>query len=146
MLVNDLPMLYQPTGEWITKAACANLPTEWWFPRREDTGNQWKVALQICSTCQVRTECLEHAMVNRIDYGIWGGTTAQQRVRRMPRLKFNRPLRQIVHGTASGYSAHLRNPEYWGSPCEQCRLANREAKRAAAARRRVAGSLNKAIP
>jgi WhiB family redox-sensing transcriptional regulator len=30
-------------------------------------------AKAICSECEVRTECLAHALDNRIEHGIWGG-------------------------------------------------------------------------
>ncbi|TMK81786.1 MAG: WhiB family transcriptional regulator, partial [Actinobacteria bacterium] len=38
-------------------------------------------ALSICATCPVRAQCLDYAIRNRETYGIWGGTTPDQRRR-----------------------------------------------------------------
>ncbi len=35
----------------------------------------------ICAGCQVRQECLEFALAHDQRYGIWGGTTAEDRQR-----------------------------------------------------------------
>ncbi|MFN2390310.1 MAG: WhiB family transcriptional regulator, partial [Actinomycetota bacterium] len=32
-----------------------------------------------CSSCPVRSECLEQALVGNEPYGIWGGTSARER-------------------------------------------------------------------
>ncbi len=29
---------------------------------------------RICAECPVRQSCLEYALANRIDHGVWGGT------------------------------------------------------------------------
>jgi WhiB family redox-sensing transcriptional regulator len=41
-------------------------------------------ALALCDTCPVRAQCLEYALRNKESYGVWGGTTPEQR-RRMRR-------------------------------------------------------------
>lgn len=33
-----------------------------------------------CSVCMVKDDCLEFALAARIEHGIWGGTTPDQRV------------------------------------------------------------------
>ena len=38
-------------------------------------------AKMICAGCQVRQECLEFALAHDQVYGIWGGTTPQDRQR-----------------------------------------------------------------
>jgi Transcription factor WhiB len=41
--------------------------------------SQIKEAKQICKTCPVIAECLASALINRENYGIWGGTTGRTR-------------------------------------------------------------------
>ena len=38
-------------------------------------------AKKICADCPVRDECLEYALANKEEGGIWGGLTHNQRVR-----------------------------------------------------------------
>jgi WhiB family redox-sensing transcriptional regulator len=38
-------------------------------------------ARRICATCPVKAECLEYALVHRIDHGVWGGTSERERRR-----------------------------------------------------------------
>jgi WhiB family redox-sensing transcriptional regulator len=38
-------------------------------------------AVAICETCPVRAECLEHALIAREQYGVWGGVREQDRKR-----------------------------------------------------------------
>jgi WhiB family redox-sensing transcriptional regulator len=48
------------------------------FPGPDEDQEQ---ALEVCRTCPVREECLEWALIARERYGIWGGTTEQERRR-----------------------------------------------------------------
>jgi hypothetical protein len=61
------------TDAWRKKAACAGLPTEWWF---EDDRN-WRsdLARKICETCEVNDPCFSDALANPTTHGIWGGRT-----------------------------------------------------------------------
>jgi WhiB family redox-sensing transcriptional regulator len=38
-------------------------------------------ARQICAECPVKAECLEYALENRIDHGVWGGCSERERRR-----------------------------------------------------------------
>jgi WhiB family redox-sensing transcriptional regulator len=40
-----------------------------------------EVARRICDSCPVGERCLEYALRNRIDHGVWGGTSERQRRR-----------------------------------------------------------------
>ena len=41
----------------------------------------------VCAGCEVRKECLEFAMSHEQVYGIWGGTTPEDRQRARRRLR-----------------------------------------------------------
>lgn len=40
-----------------------------------------KRARAICNMCPVMIECLEYAIVNREEFGVWGGSTARDRAK-----------------------------------------------------------------
>ncbi|ATM24525.1 transcription factor WhiB (plasmid) [Streptomyces alboflavus] len=71
-------------GYWSERAACrAAADPEELFA---DGAGQNK-AKAVCSSCPVRTECLAHALDERIDHGVWGGMTERERralLRRRP--------------------------------------------------------------
>jgi WhiB family redox-sensing transcriptional regulator len=39
------------------------------------------VARRICAECPVQAPCLEYALVERIDHGVWGGASERERRR-----------------------------------------------------------------
>lgn len=64
---------------WQADAACAGVGTELFFA---DASGQFSAeALAVCNTCPVRVECLDWALANGDDEGVWGGMTASQRRR-----------------------------------------------------------------
>jgi WhiB family redox-sensing transcriptional regulator len=51
------------------------------------TGRKQREARSFCRVCPVRTECLAHALDQRIEFGVWGGMTERERralLRRRP--------------------------------------------------------------
>jgi|ETN02SMinimDraft_4_1059925.scaffolds.fasta_scaffold200219_2 WhiB family redox-sensing transcriptional regulator len=73
--------LNDSSWEWIDAAACSGHDTSLWFGK-SSTPNFFrdaKIAKAICATCPVQTRCLEFAMVNMIDHGIWGGRNQRER-------------------------------------------------------------------
>jgi len=65
---------------WIAEAACAGLSgpvaSDLFFPSR---GEPTAGARVVCGGCPVREECLDYALRNGIQYGIWGGTSERER-------------------------------------------------------------------
>jgi WhiB family redox-sensing transcriptional regulator len=72
--------------EWLSRAACADYPPDWWFPeeRTPEPARMAKVR-EVCAGCSVRRECLDYGL--RADkagprggHGIWAGLSEGQRV------------------------------------------------------------------
>lgn len=63
---------------WVTKAACSGSNNSIFFPAG---GAGVKLAKQYCMKCSVRNECLEYALLYRIEQGVWGGASERQRVK-----------------------------------------------------------------
>jgi len=69
------------TSDWRDGAACRHHDPEMFFP--EGTAGpalgQANQAKRICQSCPMRTLCLDFALRHGIAFGIWGGTTADER-------------------------------------------------------------------
>ncbi len=64
--------------EWMAEGKCRDLPPSMFFP---SDGVGVDVARRICADCAVREPCLEYALANRIDHGVWGGCSERERRR-----------------------------------------------------------------
>ena len=64
-----------PLG-WQTDALCAQTDPEAFFPEK---GGSTRDAKKICTTCEVKTECLEYALQNDERFGSWGGVSERER-------------------------------------------------------------------
>lgn len=63
---------------WQAHAECRGRPADLWFPA-DIRGVQ--IAQRICAGCPVQVACLEHALTERIDHGVWGGASERERRR-----------------------------------------------------------------
>lgn len=63
---------------WMAKGKCRELPPELFFP---SDGVGVEVAKKICVTCKAKPSCLEYAIANHIDHGVWGGASERERRR-----------------------------------------------------------------
>ena len=63
---------------WMNAGNCADRPPELFFP---SDGVGVEVAKKVCETCPMQARCLDYALENRIDHGVWGGTSERQRRR-----------------------------------------------------------------
>ena len=70
--------------EWMARGNCAHSDPSVFFP---SDGVGVEVARRICATCPVKSECLEHALVHRIDHGVWGGASERERRRILKRRR-----------------------------------------------------------
>jgi WhiB family transcriptional regulator, redox-sensing transcriptional regulator len=60
---------------WRVAARCRTTDAEELFV----LGARQRDARRVCRSCAVRTECLAHALDNRIEFGVWGGMTERER-------------------------------------------------------------------
>jgi WhiB family redox-sensing transcriptional regulator len=64
--------------EWMAQGKCREVPPSVFFP---NDGVGVEAARKICAECPAKAPCLEYALVNRIDHGVWGGTSERERRR-----------------------------------------------------------------
>jgi hypothetical protein len=64
---------------WMADAQCLNRDPAWWDYDSGAMNTDNKRAIAICHTCMVRLVCLQTAITNEHDQGIWGGMTPAQR-------------------------------------------------------------------
>lgn len=72
-------------GTWQTISNCRNKDPNLFFPNN-DKGV--RLAQSICRSCVVQEHCLEYALSEQIDHGVWGGASEKDR----RRLQRGRPL------------------------------------------------------
>ena len=70
--------------EWMARGTCAQEKPAKFFP---SDGVGVEVARRICADCPVKEPCLEYALANRIDHGVWGGTSERERRRILKRRR-----------------------------------------------------------
>ncbi|MEX2586651.1 MAG: WhiB family transcriptional regulator [Actinomycetota bacterium] len=93
-------------ARWQDHAACKGMdPTLFFGPEHtevvKEKRDREEAAKQICRTCPVNQECLEHALESKEAYGIWGGLTELER---------KALLRRRASGNVMLASSQTRNP------------------------------------
>jgi WhiB family redox-sensing transcriptional regulator len=83
MLIDMLDTLTQAAAatSWMDGALCAQADPEQWFP---NPGEHSRAAKAICGGCPIRERCLEYALAEEIEFGVWGGLTATERAALQP--------------------------------------------------------------
>jgi len=68
---------------WRSAGACLSADPDLFFPISTKGPGEKQIARAktICAGCRVRQECLEFAQSHDLTYGIWGGTTPEDRQR-----------------------------------------------------------------
>ncbi|WP_182114236.1 MULTISPECIES: WhiB family transcriptional regulator [unclassified Actinotalea] len=61
---------------WQERALCAQTDPEAFFPEK---GGSTREAKKVCTSCEVRAECLEYALAHDERFGIWGGLSERER-------------------------------------------------------------------
>jgi len=71
---------------WYLRGACRGLNSASFYPDPVEE-SAIEHALSVCQRCDVRPECLDHALSRREPTGIWGGTTERDRRRILRRRR-----------------------------------------------------------
>ena len=71
-------------AEWMSQGRCRDVPPALFVP---SDGLGVQQAQRICADCPVAEACLEYALVNRIDHGVWGGRSERERRRILRRRR-----------------------------------------------------------
>jgi WhiB family redox-sensing transcriptional regulator len=69
---------------WMARGNCRDEVPARFFP---SDGVGVDHARRICATCPVREPCLEYALEQRIDHGVWGGASERERRRILKRRR-----------------------------------------------------------
>jgi WhiB family redox-sensing transcriptional regulator len=73
--------------EWMAEGKCRDVPPATFFP---SDGVGVELARRICATCDMQAPCLEYALRNKIDHGVWGGASERERRRIARRRRLER--------------------------------------------------------
>lgn len=67
--------------DWRENAACRDEDPELFFPVTEmgPGARQVTEAKSVCARCPVRGDCLDYAVDNALDHGVFGGLTDRER-------------------------------------------------------------------
>ena len=79
---------------WMARGNCRDEVPARFFP---SDGVGVDHARRICATCPVREPCLEYALEQRIDHGVWGGASERERRRILKRRRL-----EAAEATGSG--------------------------------------------
>lgn len=77
MFVPRLADLLDPPA-WYELALCAQVDGDLFYPEKGSNGADAK---RICGRCEVKDECLAHALDHDEQQGVWGGLTPIERQR-----------------------------------------------------------------
>jgi WhiB family transcriptional regulator, redox-sensing transcriptional regulator len=69
---------------WMARGNCRDEVPARFFP---SDGVGVDQARRICATCPVQEPCLEYALEQRIDHGVWGGASERERRRILKRRR-----------------------------------------------------------
>jgi WhiB family redox-sensing transcriptional regulator len=79
------PALPEPDEyAWMMHARCRGAKPTTFFP---SDGLGVEFAQRLCTECEVRVDCLEYALRNRIEHGVWGGASERERRRILRRRR-----------------------------------------------------------
>ena len=73
-------------GDWSDFALCRGVDPSLFHPDiGADSASCSQAAKEVCAQCPVVEACLDYALTNREDIGVWGGTSPRERKRILKR-------------------------------------------------------------
>lgn len=84
---------------WMGQAECSHLDQTLFFGEEVEDASKHApshtkhlnvIAQNVCGRCPVREQCLDYALTNDLEFGIWGGMTPRARSRYLERTKARR--------------------------------------------------------
>ena len=69
---------------WMSEGKCRELSPTVFFP---SDGIGVQAAQRICAECSVAEVCLQYALDERVDHGVWGGKSERERRRILRRRR-----------------------------------------------------------
>ncbi len=75
--------------DWMSEGKCKDLSPTIFFP---SDGVGVQEAQRICAECPVADACLEYALQERVDHGVWGGKSERERRRILRRRRIARTV------------------------------------------------------
>jgi WhiB family redox-sensing transcriptional regulator len=75
----------QWNNTWMALGKCRDMDPALFFPC---DGPSLRAAQRICAVCPMKVPCLEYALANRMDEGVWGGTSEQERRRVLSQRRY----------------------------------------------------------
>jgi WhiB family transcriptional regulator, redox-sensing transcriptional regulator len=110
--------------DWRDYGACRDMDPELFFPRTA-LGRKYKLVMDTCAVCPVRAQCLEFAVTQQIEYGIYGGVGAGKRAKMIRDRNLGRrdsTLTPRAHGTHGAVRRHQRAGK---DLCDECQAFER---------------------
>ena len=74
----DFPSLADGDARWMENAECRSATFNMFFPETMNESGA-AMAVSMCNRCPVQDDCARYAIVNNIEYGIWGGLSPRAR-------------------------------------------------------------------
>ena len=97
---------------WMARGACRPQDPALFFP---PLGASTEDAKAVCALCPVRARCLEYAILEGIEHGVWGGASDAER----RRIRKARGLGRICAGCTRGLPPDAPSQRHYCS--ETCR-------------------------
>lgn len=91
---DELREISKTRPDWFVLGECNGLSVRWFFPERGESITEVR---KVCKRCVIKTDCLEFAMDNDIQHGIWGGTSERERRSIRRRRKMQNGQNQSQH-------------------------------------------------
>lgn len=98
----ESPRSWDANLAWRQESACRDIDPNLFFPVGV-TGpavDQIAAAKSICALCPVQSECLEFAITTNQEFGVWGGTSEDER--RVLRRQWRARVREQRRAAAAG--------------------------------------------